>query len=279
MSRFHINEEGKVLPCKAKTIASCTVKSLSGIPRHFTTAEEAQREADSMLRAFHTEVPTFNKKRKKSSLLSDGIDGLDLPTSNHSPKTDYNELTPEQYSKYLELKQVKNYFELPPEDFFLVMSQYNAQAKSGWIEGFIAHKLGMEIVPATLDRGDAKNRKHFFEYKTSTTNKGRNLNMRQIRLYQDVDFYIASYIEELDLKNSYTFMLASDEMEAELRRINGVDEETGMLKGFTHGTVEANRDNPVPEYSLTLPIRPDAEHLKRWVKNYWLDELYDSLLD
>lgn len=156
------------------------------------------------------------------------------------------------------------------------MSQYNAQAKSRWIEQFISYNLGIELISASVGRGDGVKDGEYYEFKTSTTNKGRNLNLRQIRLYQDIQYYICTYIDELHLSQSKTFKLTHDELEEELALINGVDK-NGDLRGFTHGTATSNRNNPVPEYSLTIPIKKSSTTLERWEEKFWYDELYDAL--
>ena len=121
--------------------------------------------------------------------MSEGLQHMknDKPQSNHNIKNNYNQLSPAQYSRYLELITIDNYFDLNKDDFFLVMSQYNAQAKSRWIEQYIGYNLGIDLISASLDRGDGEKDGVYYEFKTSTTNKQRNLNLRQIRLYQDIE--------------------------------------------------------------------------------------------
>lgn len=260
---FHLNENGEIKPCKAQSPEACPVKNIFGIKTdHYMNKNVAIVESEKQLALKYSGTNTFKKIK---------------PESKHSSST-YNELSENEYKEFLKYRKFNNYFDLNSKQFFLVMSQYNAQAKSKWIEQYIAYNLDLELVPASLDRGDAKdiNDKHY-EFKTSTTNKGKNLNLRQIRLYQDVDYYICSYIEELDLKQSSTFFLTKSELKKELKLVNGVDSD-GKIKGFTHGTIAANKNNKTPEYSLTIPINEDNENFKRWKENYWFDPLYDVLI-
>lgn len=144
----------------------------------------------------------------------------------------------------------------------------NAQQKAGSIEKYITAKLGGIGVKSSEDRGDAEIDGKFYEIKTSTTNKNQCLNIRQIRLYQDIDFYICSYIDERCLKNSKTYLLSKDEMAAEV----------DLIGGFTHGTVSSNIGKINPEYSITLPVMNlTNKHVKRWNKHYWYNDLYSIL--
>lgn len=261
---FHLTEDGEVKQCMAKSPELCPVRNIFGAKTdHYVSSSVAKIENEKQLSLKCNPAGTLKVKKK--------------PESKHSSST-YNELSENEYKEFLKYRKIKNYFDLNSKQFFLVMSQYNAQAKSKWIEQYIAYNLDLELVPASLDRGDAKdiNDKHY-EFKTSTTNKGKNLNLRQIRLYQDVDYYICSYIEELDLKQSSTFFLTKSELKKELKLVNGVDSD-GKIKGFTHGTIAANKNNKTPEYSLTIPINEDNENFKRWKESYWFDPLYDVLI-
>lgn len=155
-----------------------------------------------------------------------------------------------------------------PKDLFFLYNFLNPQKKAVSIERFIYTKMGGSKVSASLDRGDALIDGKYCEIKTSTTNEKENLNMRQIRLYQDVDKYICIYIDEMNLQESKTYVLTKEQMEYEVE----------LIGGYTHGTKEANKGNAIPEYSITIPVKQDSNpSTQRWNKLYWNQELYHIL--
>lgn len=155
-------------------------------------------------------------------------------------------------------------------EFFHLMSFLSAQQKALEIERFLADKLQGTRVPSSLDRGDMMLNDEYYELKTSTTNKGRNLNIRQIRPWQDVQYYICSYIEEKAVENSHFFKLSNDEML----------QEVDLMGGFTHGTKSANESNVNSEYSITVKVfDTENEHTQRWKQEYWYNDLYELIVE
>lgn len=149
-------------------------------------------------------------------------------------------------------------------DFFLICSWASAQKKSKDIEYYLCRRMGWHYVEAVEDRGDCRDDDGaYYELKTSTTNDERLLNIRQIRLWQDVDYYVCSYVDEYDIANSWCFKLTKAEMEAEV----------AAHGSYTHGTKAVASLNKNREYSLTVG-RKKAEE---WRKKYWYGELYDKL--
>ena len=146
----------------------------------------------------------------------------------------------------------------------------NAQAKAPMGEKFLCNLLGYTRVSSREDRGDAvDNKGKYYEFKNSFTNKQQNLNIRQIRLWQDVDYYYCFYINEEELDKSLFFVLTKDEM----------TEEVALCGGFTHGTVAANAVHEHSEYSITIPVYNDKnEKTKRWKEKYLSDELKNKIL-
>lgn len=150
-----------------------------------------------------------------------------------------------------------------PSDFFLICSWASAQKKSKDIEYYLCRLLDLEYVDASEDRGDGHDGDDYYELKTSTTNEDRDLNIRQIRLWQDIKYYICCYIDEFDLSNSWCFKLTKAEMEAEV----------AAHGSYTHGTKAAVALNENKEYSLTIGPRK----AKEWREKYWFEELYQKL--
>ena len=145
-----------------------------------------------------------------------------------------------------------------------------AQAKAPLGEKFLCNLLGYTRVSSREDCGDAvdKNGIHY-EFKNSFTNQQQNLNIRQIRLWQNVDYYYCFYINEEDLDKSVFFVLTKEEM----------TEEVALCGGYTHGTVAANAENKHSEYSITIPIYNDEnEKTKRWKEKYLSNELKSKIL-
>lgn len=168
------------------------------------------------------------------------------------------------------LPQDKNLRDVIPntDDFFLLTYFMNAQRKAKEIELKFLDLLGGVAVPASKGRGDGLVSGKYYELKTSTTNKDNKLNIRQIRPWQNVDYYLCSYIDELCVSKSKIYRLTKDEMHYEIDKIGG----------FTHGTNQANKNNKNIEYSITLPVyKDDHTDVSRWNERYWYNDLYESL--
>lgn len=152
--------------------------------------------------------------------------------------------------------------------FYTAISSQNVQSKAPLSEKFIANKMDWKRVKASEGRGDfldsSENGYGYIELKNSFTNKEEKLNLRQIRLWQDVDYYLCIYIDEENLENSSVFLLTKEQMTKEVENMGG----------YTHGTVEANKDNKNKEYSITLPVKKEKnEHTVRWNNEYSSEEL------
>lgn len=145
-----------------------------------------------------------------------------------------------------------------------------AQAKAPMGEKFLCNILGFTRVSASEDRGDAvDNNGIYYEFKNSFTNQAQNLNIRQIRLWQDVDYYYCFYINEEHLDQSVFFVLTKEQM----------IEEVALCGGYTHGTIAANAVNGHSEYSITIPVYNDKnEKTKRWKEKYLSEELKNKIL-
>lgn len=156
------------------------------------------------------------------------------------------------------------------ELYYFSTSSLSAQAKAPMGEKFVCRQLGLQRVSSREGRGDAKHSNGcYYEFKNSFTNQAENLNIRQLRLWQEVDFYYCFYINEENLDKSVFFVLSKEEMIHEVE----------LCGGFTHGTISANSQNLNNEYSITIPIYKDNnEKTKRWKERYFSQELKQKIL-
>ena len=154
--------------------------------------------------------------------------------------------------------------------YYTSTASLTAQARAPLGEKFLCNLLGYTRVSSREDRGDAVDKEGiYYEFKNSFTNQRQNLNIRQIRLWQNVDYYYCFYINEEDLDKSVFFILTKDEM----------IKEVALCGGYTHGTVTANAVNEHNEYSITIPIYNDKnEKTKRWKEKYLSNELKNKIL-
>ena len=157
-----------------------------------------------------------------------------------------------------ELSDSINLLNVKPDLFFYCLSLLSTQQKAPLCEEYIIKQLKGEKIKSSLDRGDFKINGEYYELKCSFNNKGENLNIRQIRLYQDVNYYLCGYVDIFCLKKSYFYILTKIEMEKEVR----------MLGSFTHGTKAAQKEKGNSEYSITIPINPLNDTFLRWNEKY-----------
>lgn len=144
--------------------------------------------------------------------------------------------------------------------FYQIISGYSVQKKAPISDKHLIAFFSFDAVPASQNHGDAKDDKeNFYEFKTSFTNKGNNLNIRQIRLWQKVDFYYCFFINEQEIEKSLFFKLSHEEML----------QEVSMCGSATHGAKQANEVNQNIEYSITIPVY-DLNNAKtrRWKEKY-----------
>lgn len=153
--------------------------------------------------------------------------------------------------------------------FYSFISTLNTQQKASLNEKFLINIIQLEKVSSSLDRGSAKDKNsRYFEFKGSFTNQTEKLNLRQIRLYQDIDYYICFYIDEDKIEDSLFFVLTKEQMAEEVK----------LCGSFTHGTSPRNIENMNREYSISIPIKNNSnEKTKRWKEQYLSKELKDYI--
>lgn len=156
-------------------------------------------------------------------------------------------------------------------DFCRVISLLNAQKKALLIENWFNKKLGLFRLSPSLNAGDASSivikngiitpDVITYEYKFSTTNEARTLNLRQIRNWQCIDYYITGYLDYHNPSESVLLRIPKNDMNHEILRLGTP----------THGTSNANRKNVNIEYSITVKL--DSETMRSWVDKYSDDVL------
>lgn len=153
--------------------------------------------------------------------------------------------------------------------YYTSTASLSPQAKAPAGEKFLCNILGYSQVSSRENRGDAVDKNGvYYEFKNSFTNQKQYLNIRQIRLWQEIDYYYCFYINEENLDESLFFVLSKQEM----------TEEVALCGGYTHGTIAANMDNKNSEYSITIPVYNDkSEKTKRWKEKYLSQELKNKI--
>jgi hypothetical protein len=157
-----------------------------------------------------------------------------------------------------------------PADFFNAIAFLSSQAKAPLIEDYIKHKLNLNSVPSSINRGDGYHgsSNKYYEIKASTNNQANTLNLVQIRAWQDVDYYLAVFINENNLQKSYVFLLTKSQLKQELKYMNA---------SASHGTTTSNSKNENVEYSLHLILSEDNKHFLRWQKKYFSNNIFKKL--
>lgn len=156
-------------------------------------------------------------------------------------------------------------------EFLQKVDRKSAQFKAPLFQEFFGIKNKYNNILPSENRGDyfSPIYNKYLELKVSFDNEKETLNLRQIRLYQDVDIYIAIYLST-DINNSHSYLLSKEQMVREV-------ELTG--KSLTHGIKGLPNDSP--EYSITIPLKKDNKSsiTKRWNENYRDDSILSVLLE
>lgn len=160
---------------------------------------------------------------------------------------------------------------LTAADFFNLTFFLNAQKKASIIEDYIIQKDNGVKIPATLDKGDYyKDNTTYIELKTSTTNQNSHLNIRQIRPWQEVDYYLCSFINELNINDSKFYLLNKEDMLKEIE----------LCGKAVHGTKNSNKNNKNIEYGISFPVYNSNNIItQRWDHNYLNTAYYDKIIN
>jgi len=161
-------------------------------------------------------------------------------------------------------------FDLDEKDFIKGMSLINPQAYGTRIENFIRQKLGYTKISAKNERGDICSAIDYndIEVKISLiTVVNSTLNMVQIRLFHNVDYYLCIAYDCRDMSNfkKYIFILTHDQMKEECKNANAA-----------HGTVSINQLNENVELRKSIECVRGNSDFERWCKLYRVDS-YDEV--
>lgn len=161
----------------------------------------------------------------------------------------------------------------PEKEFIKNLSILNPQSYGSRIERRVKNKLGeaCKKIKSSENRGDLYFEDKFIEVKSSIITKQNNfLNLVQIRLYQDLDYYLccAFDLRELNDYKSYLFLLTHDEMIEEMKKVSSTN---------AHGTLESLENNENIELRYSLLIDETNDVFKRWTNKYKKDN-YDDII-
>lgn len=173
-------------------------------------------------------------------------------------------------------------FDLNEKDFCKGMILLNPQSYGFRLQNYIQKILDFVKIPSQDGCGDIRPRKLFrfdkesknFEVKVSLlTGTNDDLNIVQIRLFHNVQYYLCVAYDMRDISNfkKYIFLLTHDEMNNECKTMNA---------SGAHGTKTLNKKNKHIELRLSLKCLPNNIHFERWLNNYSIksfEEIYDLL--
>lgn len=159
-------------------------------------------------------------------------------------------------------RNVKWGFNLSEKEFIKGMLYLNPQSYGARIENHIKKCLGFTKVSAKKNRGDLVNpcTKCYYEVKISLlTPCNLALNLVQIRLWQNVDYYLCVAYDLRNVINyrKYVFLLTHDEMKKECARASAA-----------HGTSISNSNNKNVELRMSINCDENDETFKRWKEKY-----------
>jgi hypothetical protein len=164
----------------------------------------------------------------------------------------------------------KNFaFDKPMNEFAKYMRPLTTQMSGSRFENKIAYDLDLQK-SKDKDRGDSFSKnKNYFEIKASlitTTNK--NLNIVQIRPWQDVNYIV--FVYDFNNNNGHFLYIKNDQMHEE---INLSKNALGIKFSNAHGTKKSNYNNDNVE--LRSSILYNSELCHKLIKKYSIE--FDDL--
>jgi hypothetical protein len=159
------------------------------------------------------------------------------------------------------------------DNFIKTMSLLTPQAYGTRLESYIIEKFGLKRISSTKGLGDFEDTFcNKYELKISLlTETNENLNLVQIRTWQDVQGYLCIAIDtrETPIK-LYAFQLTKQQM---------IDELSIMNATSAHGTKKANTSNQNVELRTSILIKDGDKNFCRWKNKYLNIELSDKFID
>jgi len=149
-------------------------------------------------------------------------------------------------------------FDKKEEDFLKCIALLNPQSYGSRIANFYSDKLGIPN-SKDIDQGDKSFNGKNFEFKSSIfTSSNNQLNLVQIRPWQNVD-YIFIGVDVTDLTNIHSQLFYLTKSQYEL-------EQSLIRVSSAHGTKKATVNNETIEVAMRL--NKDSEVYARWVIDY-----------
>lgn len=141
-----------------------------------------------------------------------------------------------------ELYKIKSFDTLCQTVYLL----YSTQKRSAIIKNWIDKYFEFEKVPASKNKGNSfnKNTNEYFSVKISFLNDNNAMNIRQIRTWQNFQYYILVYIDPTQKSNCRLYKISKED----------IDTLTFHGGSNCHGTKLANMDNRKVEKSLSFSI-------------------------
>lgn len=143
------------------------------------------------------------------------------------------------------------------------------QKRTSLIEKRLRLHFGWVTVNASKELGDyIDNQNKYFELKTSCPNSSDKIMVRQVRLWQNVDYYLVLYIDCFNLLESQAFVLTKDEM---------IDE--AFNKGsFSHKTKASSEGDKKRELSFSISVNKNNSDNKEWTEKYGRPDILKDIL-
>lgn len=138
-------------------------------------------------------------------------------------------------------------------DFYAITSSLSPQSRSPLWEKYFKEKIKATKNKSSNGIGDFKKNGKDYEYKISGFNVKGDLNIVQIRLWQNCD-YVITFIHPT--KGVIDFLLTHEQMEEEVKQIGTA----------AHGTKDSNKQNKNIEYRFT--IKHNSPRLQEWISKY-----------
>jgi len=153
------------------------------------------------------------------------------------------------------------------EDIIYPLSILTSQSYGTTIEKFIIDKLNMSKVKAKENRGDSCCNGKYYEIKISLiTSTNVNLNLVQIRNWQNIDGYICCAFDIRDKYKEYIFYLNKNQMVEELELMNA---------SSAHGTKKVSDANKHIEKRFSIKIDNKDKNFQRWINNYLIKDILE----
>lgn len=152
-------------------------------------------------------------------------------------------------------------FDLDVDSFFLRCRNLKTQIYGLRVQAYLCTLLKYRTTPSSDDCGDFKTRENQdVEFKCSfLDNQAKAINVKQIRNWQDLDYYYCFTVDYSDYRNiAYKcYKLTKKQMEEECTTLNAKP---------VHSTKKNNENNEKVELGFSIKI--GSEHYNRWEEKY-----------